>query len=75
MPQKLAPGKWSYISLENHERYLHTLGNLTLTFDNQKLGNMGFSEKKQILIERSRIKMNQALRDVSKITFTYYMKK
>ncbi len=61
MPQTPATGKWSYISIEDHEKYLHTLGNLTLTYDNQKLGNMGFSEKKEILIEKSRIILNQSL--------------
>jgi hypothetical protein len=61
MPQTLDPDKWSYISRDDHEKYLHTLGNLTLTFDNQKLSNMGFTEKKRILHEKSRIKMNNKL--------------
>lgn len=74
MPQTLATGLWTDISIVDHEQYLHTLGNLTLTFDNQKLSNMEFSEKKKILLERSRIKMNQELAnydefDIERIKF------
>jgi hypothetical protein len=32
MPQTLSP-EWSDIDNEEHKEYLHTLGNLTLTFD------------------------------------------
>jgi len=59
MPQALPPG-WP-ISKENHERYLHTLGNLSITFDNQGLGNKNFNEKKEILIKKSRINLNRLL--------------
>ena len=31
---------------EEHERYVHDIGNLTLTFDNSALGNKPFREKK-----------------------------
>jgi uncharacterized protein with ParB-like and HNH nuclease domain len=34
-----------------HERYLHTLGNLTLTGYNSELGDKPFSEKKELLAE------------------------
>ena len=34
--------KWE----ETHERYVHTIGNLTLTESNQEMGNSQFSEKK-----------------------------
>ena len=60
MPQNLSP-KWSHITREEHGEYLHTLGNLTLTFDNSKLGNLGFNEKKQILKEKSQLGMNVEL--------------
>ncbi len=61
IPQNPAPNQWTTISFEDRERYLHTLGNLTLTFDNQSLGNRGFADKKQILFERSRILLNNEL--------------
>ncbi len=61
IPQKLAPNQVISISFEDHESYLHTLGNLTLTFDNSTLSNKGFAEKKQILMEKSRIKLNNEL--------------
>ena len=35
--------------------------NLTLTFDNQSLSNKEFSEKKQILLNKSRIMLNNEL--------------
>ena len=59
MPQKLTP-TW-HISEENHERYLHTLGNLSITFNNQGLSNKPFIEKRAILQEKSRINLNQLL--------------
>jgi hypothetical protein len=61
MPQTLTPD-WQ-ISERNHERYLHTLGNLSITFDNQGLSNKSFREKKKILQTRSRINLNQLLLD------------
>jgi len=61
IPQTLAPGKWTFLTIEDHEKYLHTMGNLTLTFDNPTLSNMEFPEKKIVLHERSRILMNNKL--------------
>jgi hypothetical protein len=61
MPQTLTPD-WN-ISKEDHERYLHTLGNLSITFNNQGLSNKAFSEKKLILQRQSRINLNQLLLD------------
>lgn len=60
MPQTLSP-EWSDIGNEEHKEYLHTLGNLTLTFDNSKLSNLGFNEKKQILKDKSKLSMNVEL--------------
>jgi hypothetical protein len=60
MPQTLN-SEWNYISETSHEKYLHTLGNLSITFDNQGLSNKSFNEKKKILSERSRITLNQLL--------------
>ncbi len=38
---------WGYL----HEKYLHTLGNLTLTGYNSELGDKPFDEKKDLLID------------------------
>lgn len=62
MPQTLN-GQWSGIPETTHQQYLHTLGNLSITFDNQGLSNKGFSEKKRLLAEKSRIRINQMLLD------------
>ena len=61
MPQSLPSGGWEGISEANHEKYLHTLGNLSITFDNQNLSNKSFTEKKKILAEKSRINLNKNL--------------
>ncbi len=61
MPQTLTSA-W-HVSADEHERYLHTLGNLSLTFDNQGLSNKSFKEKKEILQRKSRINLNQLLLD------------
>lgn len=49
MPQKLTP-EWEKMLGDHatvvHERYVHTLGNLTLTGYNQELGTKSFDEKK-----------------------------
>jgi uncharacterized protein with ParB-like and HNH nuclease domain len=45
---------------EIHNKYLHTLGNLTLTGYNSELGNLPFSEKKKKYLE-SGISMNRDL--------------
>lgn len=42
-----------------HDKYLHNIGNLSLSGDNTQLGNRSFEEKKQILKEQSRLKLNQ----------------
>ncbi|SNX60703.1 Protein of unknown function [Nitrosomonas ureae] len=62
MPQTIN-GQWANIPESMHQQYLHTLGNLSLTFDNQGLSNKGFSEKKKLLAEKSRIRLNQILLD------------
>lgn len=46
-----------------HDKYLHNIGNLSLSGDNTQLGNKSFEEKKQILKEQSRLKLNQYLID------------
>lgn len=42
-----------------HDRFLHNIGNLSLSGDNTQLGNKSFEDKKQILKEQSRLKLNQ----------------
>ena len=46
-----------------HEQYLHTLGNLTLTFHNPKLSDKPFSEKRDMKngFKESPLKLNQEL--------------
>jgi len=62
MPQTLSDD-WGYISKEEHQEYLHVLGNLTLTMDNTKLSNLGFDKKKQILLQKSKITLNNDLQE------------
>lgn len=53
MPQTLG-ADWNYISAEDHEAYLHTLGNLSVTGYNSELSNKSFNEKKEIIKENSK---------------------
>ena len=53
MPQTLN-ADWSYISTEEHEHYLHTLGNLSVTGYNSELSNKSFKEKQEIIRENSK---------------------
>jgi uncharacterized protein with ParB-like and HNH nuclease domain len=61
MPQKLNT-QWKVLLGDNfsaiHEKYLHNIGNLSLTGDNQNLSNKIFKEKKKIF-EESRLKLNK----------------
>ncbi|MGW6425907.1 GmrSD restriction endonuclease domain-containing protein [Nocardia sp. NPDC055053] len=66
MPQSLSPQWRADLSAEYgedevdilHDRYLHTLGNLTLTGYNEALSNHEFSRKRETL-RASSIRMNQ----------------
>lgn len=53
MPQTLS-ADWNYISPEEHEEYLHTLGNLSVTGYNSELSNKSFKEKQDIICENSK---------------------
>ena len=53
MPQTLN-ADWSYISSDEHEIYLHTLGNLSVTGYNSELSNKSFKEKQDIIRENSK---------------------
>lgn len=46
--------EWMHISKEDHELYLHVLGNLTITGYNSELSNNAFEEKKRIIAENSK---------------------
>ncbi len=50
---------------EVHKKYLHTLGNLSLTAKNQELSNNSFEEKQQIDFQVSRLKLNSKLDNLS----------
>lgn len=53
MPQTLS-ADWNYIKPEEHEKYLHTLGNLSVTGYNSELSNKSFKEKQEIIRENSK---------------------
>lgn len=53
MPQTIS-ADWNYISPEEHEEYLHTLGNLSVTGYNSELSNKSFKEKQDIIRENSK---------------------
>ena len=53
MPQTLG-ADWSHIRPEDHEEYLHTLGNLSITGYNSELSNKSFTEKRDIIRENSK---------------------
>ena len=53
MPQTLG-ADWTHIAPEDHETYLHTLGNLSVTGYNSELSNKSFSDKKEIIRENSK---------------------
>ncbi|GAA9423927.1 hypothetical protein TH0833_11590 [Helicobacter pylori] len=71
MPQKLdEEEEWKRDLGENfqeiHDKYLHTIGNLTLTGYNQKYGNKSFQEKRGMEkgFKQSPLKLNQSLKDL-----------
>ncbi len=69
MPQTLTP-EWQRDLGENfqaiHEKYLHTIGNLTLTGYNYEYGNKPFQEKRDMEkgFKQSPLKLNQSLKDL-----------
>ncbi|WRF30384.1 DUF262 and DUF1524 domain-containing protein [Helicobacter pylori] len=69
MPQTLTP-EWQRDLGENfkaiHEKYLHTIGNLTLTGYNSEYGNNSFREKRDMEkgFKQSSLKLNQNLKDL-----------
>lgn len=71
MPQNLTPS-WIEMLGENYEevkeKYLHTIGNLTLTGYNSQMSNRPFHEKKTIEagFNNSRLKLNKYIASVDK---------
>ncbi len=69
MPQTLTP-EWQRDLGENfqaiHDKYLHTIGNLTLTGYNQEYSNNSFQEKRDMEngFKQSPLRLNQSLRDL-----------
>ncbi|GAA7401018.1 DUF262 and DUF1524 domain-containing protein [Helicobacter pylori] len=69
MPQTLTE-EWERDLGENfqaiHDKYLHTIGNLTLTGYNQKYSNNSFQEKRDMEkgFKQSPLKLNQSLKDL-----------
>ncbi|GAA7114653.1 DUF262 and DUF1524 domain-containing protein [Helicobacter pylori] len=69
MPQTLTP-EWEKDLGENfkaiHEKYLHTIGNLTLTGYNQEYSNKPFQEKRNMEngFKQSPLRLNQSLKDL-----------
>ena len=47
-----------------HSRWLHTLGNLTLTGYNSELGVMSFGDKKKEFLTESKFSLNSSLKDL-----------
>ncbi|MFB1293361.1 DUF262 domain-containing protein [Helicobacter pylori] len=69
MPQKLTE-EWKRDLGENfqaiHDKYLHTIGNLTLTGYNQEYSNNSFQEKRDMEkgFKQSPLRLNQSLKDL-----------
>lgn len=74
MPQTLTK-EWERDLGENfqaiHDKYLHTIGNLTLTGYNQEYSNNSFQEKRDMEkgFKQSPLKLNQSLKDNSESVF------
>ncbi len=68
MPQTLTK-EWKIKLGENwqevHKKYVHTLGNLSLTAKNSELSNNSFEDKQQIDFQTSKLKLNYKLDKVT----------
>lgn len=68
MPQTLTPEWENHLGLNHentHEKYLHTIGNLTLTGHNQDLSNKSFQTKREIY-KNSNISITRNLQEYEK---------
>lgn len=68
MPQVLSKDWIIYLNMDNlkeqHEQFVHTIGNLTLTSYNSEMSNKLYSEKKSH-VEFSRLYLNQYFKNVN----------
>lgn len=71
MPQTLS-SVWEQALGQNflsiHEKYLHSLGNLTLTTKNSEMGNLSFDKKKQIEFAQSKLFLNDFVKQCDEWT-------
>lgn len=72
MPQKIFDEKkeiyykgWEDIDINKHVISKNKIGNLTLTFDNQEMGNKSFSDKKDVLNE-STLRVNKYFKELDR---------
>jgi uncharacterized protein with ParB-like and HNH nuclease domain len=71
MPQKLTDWWQNHLGenwVADHDMYLHTLGNLTLTAYNAELSNDTFPQKQKHFIEKSHLELNSYFKDVERWT-------
>lgn len=57
MPRTLSRSWRQFISDKDHEKYVNTLGNLSITGYNSEMSNKSFEEKKKILKQNSRVQV------------------
>ena len=65
MPQKRNVD-WNFIDEDSYGKYLHRIGNLTLTGYNSEMSNRSFLEKKKYGFNESPLKLNAYLQKVEK---------
>lgn len=80
MPQNLSDEWLTYlkergVSSEEAESLVHTLGNLTLTDNNQSMGNSLFEAKSSDFYQGSALRLNRALSDLEEFTPDTVMKR
>lgn len=69
MPQTMSKSWRKNISDEEHDEFVHTLGNLSITGYNSEMSNKSFEEKKKILKQNSRVQiLNEDIVDKDKWT-------
>lgn len=65
MPKKINKD-WNFIDEDSHGKYLHRIGNLTLTGYNSEMSNKSFLEKKKAGFNESPLRLNAYLQKVEK---------
>ncbi len=59
---------WDNVDMLMHAKFVHTIGNLTLTFDNQEMGNGSFDKKLKVFND-SNLRINNYFSDISNWDF------